>query len=500
MRSSDIKISLGLFVAALLVRIAVVWLWQFDGLYGQDAYAYYDNAKVIHSAFPDLARIADEYWPVGKAAPIGYPASMALLFVFLGNDPMAGQLISLLAGSLVAPLLFLFTVKLLRLQSWEDTEATVAGVVAGILASISGVLVRSSTVVMSDALGLCLALIAVIFALRFEETQRLKSLLLLAIATALMIIVRISNGLIALVIIAYIFFYVFRRHGIPAVQVSLSSLAGLVILLPQLWLINHSHGAVVTESAVGNWKLGNILSSHFETLNGQQDYMLPNFLFYLAPIVYPSYLTPLMLPALVAGVAVSAKRKNGRSLILLLGWIVIVYVVLVGSPLQNLRYAETYFPPVSILAGIGFASIVRRWNLRNSVQLLWIGISVLSMAIPGFFSLDKFLEIKATEMQVVQWVDVNTSTETNILSFGITPALKHYARRNISELYYQDTTSLGGILQPGKALVILDQANIETQWRGTRLLTLVSWIREHYSLTEMERVKNYTVFRVGKAS
>ena len=500
MRSTRFNLAVGLFVVSALLRIGAIWFWDFDGLYGQDAYAYYENAKVLYIAFPDFEQALKEYWPVGTAHPIGYSGVMAISFAFTGVTPLSGQLISLLAGSLLAPLLFLLAVKLLALEGRNESESLKPALMAGLISSVSGVLVRSSIAVMSDALGLSLAVLAVWLALEYGQKRRLLIIMSLAAVTSMMMMVRFVYAAVALTILLYLYSLIRRGQKVLPLHISLGLAFVIIILLPQLLVNFRNLQAVIREGPIGNWSLSNLIGLHFETASGRQSYMLPNFLFYLAPVVYPPYFSPITFPALVAGVFVNLRRGYGTTLLLLGSWFMLVYLALIGSPLQNLRHAESYFPALAILTGIGFDSILTRWINRRTFLISWAALGLLSMGISGFIYLDRFLEIKRAEDQVIRWVKTNCSTDTNVLAFEITPALRHYSDFEVEELFYQDTTIVKEVLHPNKTIMVIDIKNIHTQWEGTGVFEVVRWIREHYSLTQIGVVNNYTVLRIGSPS
>src|SRR5882762_2622081 len=79
------------FATALVVAAVTRALYAFDGLYGQDAFAYFRFARAIWPHLRSGAPLPDLYWPRG------YPAAVALLLPFVGQGPAAGQLASTLA-------------------------------------------------------------------------------------------------------------------------------------------------------------------------------------------------------------------------------------------------------------------------------------------------------------------------------------------------------------------------------------------------------------------
>src|SRR5260370_12163710 len=82
----------------------------FDGLYGQDAYAYFDYATgSVRQSIQHFLPLEPFFWPPG------YPLLVALTSLVLGPSPLAGQLVSLVMGALVA----VFTALLVR-ELWPE--------------------------------------------------------------------------------------------------------------------------------------------------------------------------------------------------------------------------------------------------------------------------------------------------------------------------------------------------------------------------------------------
>src|SRR5712691_2476644 len=62
----------------------------FDGLYGQDAYAYFDYATVsVRRSIVQIAPLEAFFWPPG------YPLLVALASFVIGPSALAGQAVSL---------------------------------------------------------------------------------------------------------------------------------------------------------------------------------------------------------------------------------------------------------------------------------------------------------------------------------------------------------------------------------------------------------------------
>src|SRR5262245_7076315 len=163
-----------LVIAALAVAVALAarLAWPFDGLYGQDAFAYFRYARAL---WPWLLR--GEPLPL-YLWPAGYPLLIALALPLFDGQAMAGQAVSIASLGVAAACTFLFSRELLpdapggRLAAW----------VAGLALALCGDALRASLVIMSDALALaCCA--APLWALaRYGRTRRARWLAAAAVA------------------------------------------------------------------------------------------------------------------------------------------------------------------------------------------------------------------------------------------------------------------------------------------------------------------------------
>src|SRR5688572_18195989 len=127
--------SCALFFAYLLTR------YSYDGLYGQDAYAYYYQAQALWSDItgqpqPPNARSTSD----GFRWPIGYHLHIIAGFLFGGTGPEGGRLLTLLLAA-ATPLLVYFILH----QLWPDVSAracALAGLSAGAIIMLTGTYTR----------------------------------------------------------------------------------------------------------------------------------------------------------------------------------------------------------------------------------------------------------------------------------------------------------------------------------------------------------------------
>ncbi|HET8627533.1 MAG TPA: hypothetical protein VFL91_08945, partial [Thermomicrobiales bacterium] len=143
-----------LFLAAVVPAGALAAAGRFDGLYGQDPYAYYDyavgplRASLLHLRPPPAF-----YWPPG------YPLLVALASFVVGARPLAGQIVSLVAGGLAAVFAALLAHEVWpALDARGGARARLYGpLLAGLAVALCGQVWQSSVVVMADTAGLAAA-------------------------------------------------------------------------------------------------------------------------------------------------------------------------------------------------------------------------------------------------------------------------------------------------------------------------------------------------------
>ena len=161
-----------LFVGALALRLLYVIPAGFDGLYGQDPFAYYDFAAAVRSGQSP----APLFWP------LGYPALLVVAFIPFGPSAAAGQIASLTLGALLSSLVY----ALARQLGTGRLGATIAG----LLIAICGQAIQSSLVLMADIPALAWATISALCLWRYLQTERRRWLLLAVFLLALASITR----------------------------------------------------------------------------------------------------------------------------------------------------------------------------------------------------------------------------------------------------------------------------------------------------------------------
>ena len=477
------RIALWLFLGALMVRLGVLVAWPFDGLYGQDAFAYYRQATALAQGTLPL----DFFWPNG------YPLVAALFMPALGQTPFAAQLVSLLSGASLAPLAYLLTCELL-----PHTHRR-AGILAGLIVMTAGQLVLSSIVVMADMLALFWAALAAWLLVRAWRNGRPAGWLVGA--GAALAFAAITRWLYVLLAPAFGLYLVYqmRRQPYPWWLIALPVISGLAVLLPQIAIsLNRPEGLL--HSWLLGWNPANAFRRQFDNVDGHFDYALPIGLFYAEPAAHPAYLFPLLgLAALWGGWRLWGDKAWGP-LILLGGWGGGVYLFLAGIPYQNFRFGMTLYLPLVVLAASGLNAVWENASTRRVAQAAAV-VSLAGMLVWAYSTNGEFVIAQNRGKAIVAQVEQSVPPDATLITFGLTLTARQYTRLNVVELFDQDSASLDALTRSESAIyLLLDPGNVESQWRGRKPDVLYQWLKQHAAVIPIDSFATYELFQVRRTS
>lgn len=496
-----------LLLLPLLVAIPVgviIVSTRFDGLYGQDAYAYYRYAVgPLRENILALRPPPPFFWPPG------YPLLVALVSLLLGTEPVAGQAVSLVSGALVPLLVALLAWELWRGERNEsgDSKAGMGiALLAGLFTAFMGQLWLSSAVVMSDATSLAAATLGVWALARYGRPAGGQWLLLAASALAFAVLTRWAYALVALPATACALMLLARR---PRQQAALHALAAALAVLAILSPIALStlqesttpggdEAAFVGDLEVYSWNPLNALRNEFVNIDGHLRYRLPNGLYYALAPAHGYYFTPLLAPLLLFGVWGLWRERTSLRLLLLVGWAGIVYVFLAGAPWQNFRFALSYLPPLAILASVGTVSVHRLLAVRLR-PLLWLLLAAgfLWMGYGGWTMTESFITRKQANLATVHWVEEQVEPDARLFTFAVTLAFEQYTHLDVHELFLLAPQGMEALLEDARpTYLLLDPGNIETQWIGRAPYRNYQWLQQEASLLRLGQHRNFVLYRI----
>jgi hypothetical protein len=492
---------LGLFSAALALRLAYIVYYRFDGLFGQDPFEYFKYGRQLWEAGGRVPLPGPVYWP------LGYPYLMMLGFLLTGVHPLGGQLVSLLAGSAVAPLTALLARDLLLRLGMERASAQRVGFVAGVLVLACGQLTQSSIVVMADASGVFWATLSAWALVRAEGARRPAWLVLAACALAAATVTRWINGLLILP------WSLYWLHDVRSLNAPRSTLyAGVVALVaagavfaPQVVQSAADPGSSVGHSWLQGWNPANALQRSFVNPDGIFNYEWPVALYYTQPAVHPFFLFPIFTPALLIGLWVIGRRLIKReglagAALLLIGWPLVQYAFLAGIPYENQRFGLAFFPPLAVLTGIGadvlWTTVRFRWG--RAILLFLGAVGVAGMLFWGWrTTLESPIQVKQATLDAAKWVQNQVPADARVLAFGLTATLQFYTQLEVREFFNETPETLAALLAAGRSTyLVLDVHGAETQWQGRPPQINLHWLRDGPGLEEIGERNGYTLYRV----
>jgi hypothetical protein len=467
----------------------------FDGLYGQDAYAYFDYSTAsVRQSLLHLQPLEPFFWPPG------YPLLVALTSLVVGPRPLAGQLVSLLMGALV-PILTI----LLARELFPSEQAL--PLLAGAIVAVSGQLWQSSIVVMADTTGLALATFSAWALVRFASGGTAAWLVAASAALAYATLARWIYGIVAIPFAAYALMALIGRRsdrGQALVAAILAVGAGALVLAPivgppLVGLLSHptQPAPFAGNFQVYSWSPLNALRHDFFTADGHLEYTLPNGVYYAIAPANLAFFGPLLAIWVLVGLLAVRTWPRPTS-VLIVGWAASVFVFHAGAPWQNFRFTLAYLPPLAILAATGLLLAWR--HLRHPLRYLVVACAVLGLLIStaGAVRLvERFIDTKDQELALVDWVKSEAPPDAQLFTFGPTLAFRHYSSLPTFDLFDLTASDIQDVLSaPAPHYLLVDEASVEDQWLDQPPSTNFHLLRDSRGLELLGARAGYTLYRV----
>jgi hypothetical protein len=491
------------FAMALSIAGITRLAFPFDGLYGQDGFAYFRFARAI---WPHLLRGApwpDLYWPRG------YPAAVAGLLPLTGDGPLAGQIVSTLACAWAATATFLLVKELERMRG-AATDPT-AAVVAGICVAASGAVLRTSQVVMADGLALGLAATTLWCAARHLRERRGAWLVPCAIALGWGAVTRWQVGLLVLPLGAA--WAIARRgHTSPADPAHreasairawwvVASLAGLLVLVPQLVVAHGTPNSPERHEWFQMWTPLNAVRRDFYTSEGHARYHFPVAVFYLLRFGWPDWLFPTVAALGVVGACSIIRQGRAVEITLLIGWPLVTWAFISGIPYENPRFLLPTLPAIGALAGIGFRTVRDHQPAgRRSGLAWWLAASIAAGLAFGAREHAHTVARKEADRALVDWIDAHVPAGTTLLRSGGTLMSEYYGSTKIRDTYLFAPAELDAVLsRECPCFYLEDPKGLESRSAGLPVQARFEALQRSPGLTPVATRPPLTLFRVGPA-
>jgi len=472
-----------LFILALIIRVGIVAFHGFDGLYGQDGFAYYNFAQDIGYFLQTLNPPPPFFWS------IGYPTQLLIGFAIFGVSEIVALAISIGMGALLPLLVYVLAIQF-KLRSPY-------AFLAGLLMVFSGQALQSSVVIMSDVPALFWGILSMVTLMRYIDSTKRRWLILCVLSLSLACLTRwIYLILPPLYLITMLTIW---KRQIRWLDLLLALIFGLMPAIPQIIFNQVNPTPLLNHSWVEGWSPLNAVSQDFINIDGTFHYEKVNALFYAYPIYDLSYLSPLLTIFIIVGCIQLIRQRHWKTIILLLGWLTLPYLFLVGIPYQNIRFALILFPAVAILIGFGLQAIA---NIHHPTKWFFVILCLAGLfhtAISGFDYANSFVKHHQSEKEIITWLDGKIPDDATLYTFGSTLTLEHYTEYSIIEIFYESPSTLNQRWFKGRAdYLLLNIWQIENQWQGRDPQANYHWFRDERGLTEIGKFHNLTLFEANK--
>ncbi len=489
-----------LFAISLAIRAIPPLMLHFDGLYGQDAYAYYSYGHQVLDAFSHFQLPGHFYWP------LGYPMLVGLGFILTGEQPLGPQIISLVCGAAVSVFIYLLTVEICRAYQRTERFARLAGIVAWAVTAVCGQLIQSSFVIMSDAPGLMWATLSAWALVVYGRTRAPAWIALSAFGLAWATMTRWQYGVLALPWALY----VLASRPVRWRQAGLAFVVGMVTLAPQIAHSIQNPDPLINHEWLQGWSASNALGHDFITADGTFHYDQSPAQYYAQPLYNVYYMSPLLLPLAVIGLLLANRLSP---LVLLIGWIAMQYGFLMGIPYENIRFALAIVPPIAVAVGIGAAWLIlypgrfRLFVAPITVFVVLYGLfATLRTSAPIFSG---FIAAKNADLEASYWIEQNIPEPgATVYCLDLLLTMQHYTRLQPIQIYQMTPDQLSAQLaqaaaqstpsrQLSPAYAVFNVWTTEHQWYGQSPWTIYHWLLK-YGMTEIGTYGNYTLYRINQ--
>lgn len=494
----DAAAMIALFSFALAFRVGMLAYTHFDGLYGLDAYAYFDYTVELRRALLSGHAPPPFYWP------LGYPMLCLLVSLVTGPTALAGQAASVLCGSLCPPLLYVLVLQC-------KPGARFGAFLAALLLAVAYYSVSQSLSYMSDLPALAWALLAVNVMLVYTRRLQRRWLALAAFALAAALLTRWVYALLvvplgAAALVAYV------QQGVPVRRVAAHAL--IAVGIGGVLLALHFAPTLVRNDSkmahAGNlrdyaWSPANFFRREFFTNEGHMAWPMPPARLYLQPLYDGRYIRPVFTPLLFIGLVALLRRAPRPAAAVVTAWALMFYLFFAGIYMQNYRFPLSYFPPLLVAFALGSEAVAGFLapviGGRTRIAYGVVALACVLLALPEVKrTIDDtwwtHTRVFAEAKYDARWAGDLVPADKTILAQGNSMILSHTVAQRVIDLFNLSEEERDSILQRDRAVYLMvDPGAIQKQWTHYRPMQHLDWFRAHARLTEIAARNRYHLIK-----
>jgi hypothetical protein len=432
-----------------LILLAIVCnLFNFDGAFGQDSYAYLYQINHL-----ETLTTQDAFYPP-------FYAFLGWIFQWIFQNPAFSlQWVSLLSWFGTGLLLYKIATQSLQLSN------KLAGLGILVLFIFSPFVMRMSLLVMSDSLALFMAVFSLYLGL-FSKHKWSYAFFFVVAALALL-----TRYALVPLLVPTLFLVIFRLFQQRSFNVWFSALMGISIGLTAL-LVNMfywtSENGSTQHSWLQLWDLRHYFNNSFDHQDGFVEYTFPNIVYVIKNIFHPIYAL-LLVPALFF-----FKKSDLKSVeikILLISYILYT-LFLAGIPFQNDRFLLPAFPFVLLVL---LPALIRLFmRLGKFKWLIWLVIPIqlvllLRLVKPVY---------ERNQLELYLFENLQQYANKEIYSFDVDIAL---AGRGLEAEWLNMWKENYSTFSKG-AFVLFNEKKFAEQWKGKNPMLNWEKLNQNYQL------------------
>lgn len=461
-----------LFFSLPILVIAVLRFLNFDGAYGQDSYEYLRYTNAIEKYFYEGVKPSSFYWPVL------YPLLGFVFKTFFGNAILSLQLLSCFSFSLSC----IYILKTINLLFPKNLHNFLFVFLLGLL---SPYFLKTGLVVMSDAIAILFIVLSFYYFFQFKVKKRGLGLTLFFISCAVM--TRFPSIIILFPIVIATLFITLKekKHN----QLFLSALQAVIPLIPYFIFQEKSLFSATENPFLKSWSIENFFSSRYSSVDGFQNYLLPNLIFVLKVFYHPGFVfVGFILSFLYLKKKVFFESFSSKIIITSIG---IYLLFLAGIPFQNTRVLCLAFPLVLILLVPVFEHLIQFYKIKKkqlisfSIITVFIQVILFTLSFKATFKRAVFEKSLVEKMQSYQG--------NKLFAFDYDIALKgrnlDFNYQNMYEKLYTDFNK--------NDLVLFNPNDLAQQWKDKNPMKNWNKINDSYNLeTLIVFDNNWKLYRI----
>jgi hypothetical protein len=452
-----------LFFAGICI-FSVFKLLDFNGLYGQDAYEYYNYAHELKHFWLQGGKVGECHFPVF------YPFIASFLSFILPTE-IALQGISIACFMLT----FYFLKKIINFLYPDLQYVSIYLFLFGIL---SPYFFRLGICIMSDMMAISAICGLIFYTLSFLKTDKIFYFTAALLCAFAAVMTRYASILGIFPPILAMIYHSYKNNSFRRIMPFFVFIFGLILLL--IYLKKSYLQNMTTHSAYINWSFFNFFKSHFDIKGeGVQTYLVPNFIYGTLHYLHPAYL--LLSPIFLFFI----RKKDFKIPLFILLSATIYALFLMGFPIQNIRLQTFMMPFLLILFSNAFERFCHYFSYFQKPQISSFFIAFIFTSSLGLIALSTKSILHLNQIEKDICLKMNKIENAGIYTLGMEGALKAYQfSKPIHSLFNEKIDSL-----PQNSLFLLPP-NFSIQWKGHLAMQNWEFTQKYYNLVQLSPLPN----------